>query len=298
MAIIEVENNIIQVAEGLLTDTLREQMIRMINFCGTSGNRIIFNGEFKMGKPFQIIFKGNDNILFLEAALSLGGARVVFNGSNSVIYLNKPLRDECLNECAFNCGNECTIYIGDKVIINSADKKRFMALEHQNIIIGNECLFSHDILLRTNDAHIIYDLKTRKRTNLSGSILIGDHVWIAKGVTINKNVQVGSGSIIGSGAIAGNKVFPSNCICAGIPCKVIKKGVIMDRRGTSWMTPEETEKYAVCDTDNWIYEEDENTLKFVEIDNEIKRARTSNEKLDIIIKRLQKKVSKNRFAIV
>ena len=51
--------------------------------------------------------------------------------------------------------------------------------------------------------------------------IIGNNVYISAGVRIIGRIIIGDNVIIGANAVV-NKNIPSNCICAGVPCKVIK----------------------------------------------------------------------------
>ena len=49
----------------------------------------------------------------------------------------------------------------------------------------------------------------------------GDN-WIGMNVTILKGVTIGRGSVIGAGSVV-TKSLPPYSVCAGVPCKVIKR---------------------------------------------------------------------------
>lgn len=53
-------------------------------------------------------------------------------------------------------------------------------------------------------------------------IVIGKNVWIGANVTILPGVNIGDNTIIGAGSVV-TKSMPSNSICVGIPCKVIRR---------------------------------------------------------------------------
>ena len=117
----------------------------------------------------------------------------------------------------------CAVYLGKNQYTNN--KVCIRATERTNVIIGDNCVFSTGIELRTSDAHPIYDSISGKRINHSKSIYIGDHVWIGMDCLFLKGSRVGSGSIIAARAVVANKTIPSNCIWGGNPSKLIKKNV-------------------------------------------------------------------------
>ncbi len=94
---------------------------------------------------------------------------------------------------------------------------------NMTIEIGDDCMFSNNIIVRTSDSHPIYN-EEEIRVNSPKSVKLGNHVWIApqttilKGVTIEENVIIGSKSLV-------TKDIEANCLCAGVPAKVIKKQI-------------------------------------------------------------------------
>lgn len=144
------------------------------------------------------------------------------NGSNNTIKLGKNITIK--SDCEFAItGNRCRIQIGDDSTFTSHVKIEVNE-DNQFIEIGNDCMFSNNIILRTNDSHPIYSLDSQKRINPAKSIRIGNHVWIAAGVSILKGVNIGDGSVIGLKSIV-TKDIPENVIAAGTPAKVIKYGI-------------------------------------------------------------------------
>lgn len=67
------------------------------------------------------------------------------------------------------------IEIGANTTIES--KAQLAACEGTKILIGDDCMFSHDIYVRTTDSHSIIDA-CGQRINEAKSIIIGHHVWV------------------------------------------------------------------------------------------------------------------------
>ena len=55
-----------------------------------------------------------------------------------------------------------------------------------------------------------------------GEIVIGNNVWIGDKATILGGVHIGDNVIIAANAVV-TKDFPSNCMVAGVPAKIIKR---------------------------------------------------------------------------
>ncbi len=96
------------------------------------------------------------------------------------------------------------------------------------ITIGKDCMFSEHVGLRAGDMHSIIDMETGKRINPSKDIVIGDHVWLGRGVTVLKGARIGSHSIIGAHSVVTGDI-PDHCLAVGIPAKVVRQGVTWSR---------------------------------------------------------------------
>ena len=101
-----------------------------------------------------------------------------------------------------------------------------MAITENNhkIIIGEDCMFSNAIEIRTGDSHSVIDNTTNSRINLSKDVFIGNHVWLGSGAKILKGVVIEDNSIVATQSVVTNLV-PSNSIVAGIPAKVIRQNI-------------------------------------------------------------------------
>lgn len=141
-------------------------------------------------------------------------------------------------------GNNNTVYIGNKVYVNNGDfyleddnnnltinsKTTFAGYTHlaltegTRIIIGEDCLFSNNIVFRTGDSHSILDINGN-RTNFAKDIVISNHVWLTQNVTVLKGSTIADNSIIATGSIVTKQFNNNNCLIAGNPAKVIKMDV-------------------------------------------------------------------------
>ena len=98
-----------------------------------------------------------------------------------------------------------------------------------DVTIGNDCMFSSDIEIRTGDSHSIINTITDKRINPSADVLIGNHVWLTAHVRVMKGAVLPDNSIVGNSAIVANKFDKENSVYAGIPAKHIKDNINWDR---------------------------------------------------------------------
>ena len=105
--------------------------------------------------------------------------------------------------------------------------------QNRTIHIGDDCQFSWTVMVRSADAHTVYDAKTKKILNEGKNVYIGNHVWIAQGVTILKGSYIAANSMVGVGSIVNKEFKEENSMIVGVPAKVVKTGINWDRRGVA-----------------------------------------------------------------
>lgn len=110
-------------------------------------------------------------------------------------------------------GNGCS-FIGPNISFSS---------EPYLISIGDNTTVSFDVAFVTHDAatRVIRNLPDgNKETVIYGPIKVGKNCFIGCRSTILAGVTIGDNTIIGAGSVV-NSDIPSNCVAAGVPCKVI-----------------------------------------------------------------------------
>jgi acetyltransferase-like isoleucine patch superfamily enzyme len=103
-------------------------------------------------------------------------------------------------------------------------KARLFSHEKALISIGKDCLIGGGLHCLTSDMHSIIDLKTDKRINPPGDIIVEDRVWLGTEVRLLKSTLIGTGSIVGVGSTVTGE-FPPNCVILGYPARAVKTGV-------------------------------------------------------------------------
>ncbi|MDY4635691.1 MAG: acyltransferase [Candidatus Limivicinus sp.] len=171
----------------------------------------------------HIRIKGENNSICIEECARLKNCRIYINGSNNRIVIHSScmlIDTELYLEDDYGL-----IEIGSGTQI--CGKTQLALIEGCTIRIGENCLFSSEIMLRTGDSHSILDMDG-KRINPSQSIVLGDHVWVGNRVSILKGTMIADDTIIGTGSIV-TKSFPEgHCAIAGNPAKMIKNDINWD----------------------------------------------------------------------
>lgn len=239
-----------------------------------------------------------DNNNISNIVPNLGKIDISFSGNNNLIFIVYGQGSKNY-KIQIYVGDSSCIYIGKDNYYNSILK--MIITERCNMFIGNNCLFSFGILVRTADPHLIYDADNNKRINFSKSVFIGDHAWIGQNVSILKGAYIGSGCIIGASSLICNKKYYSNTIYGGNPARFIKDNVFFDSRCVHNFKESDTEKYSESITDTYNYKYDSPTKNMIYKDLfdilEEKKKQSIDETINFCIQ-VANNNNKDRFVIL
>lgn len=153
----------------------------------------------------------------------LKNCNFIFYGTKNKITIHNGAQ---LNNVTFWIeDSENEIIIGEKSTFHG--NCQLAACEGTTISVGNDCMFSHDVYVRTTDSHSI--IKENKRINNAKNIKIGDHVWIGMQCLILKGANIPKGCIIGARSIISSSEMEANCIYAGSPAKIVNNDISWKR---------------------------------------------------------------------
>ncbi len=108
----------------------------------------------------------------------------------------------------------------------------FDGSDYSRIFIGNNCVFSIDVIILTHDFSIetgMFSLglgDDSKEAHFEKNVIIGNNCFFGARSIILPGAVIGDNCIIGAGSVVVGKKYPANCIIAGNPAKVI--GNIVD----------------------------------------------------------------------
>ena len=191
---------------------------------GISGNRVLGIDRCLM-KRCRISFSGTGNTVEIGDMSTLYDVQINIFGSNNHVVLGDRVS---LMGCCFSIEDDSnTISVGSHTYIYNGTE--LAAIEGTAITLGDDCLLSSDISIRTGDSHSILD-EQGNRINPSGDISVGEHVWIGKGAIVLKHAQIGKNCVVGTGALVtrGTETV-DGAILAGSPAKPIRRNITWDR---------------------------------------------------------------------
>ena len=189
-----------------------------------AGNNISIGSSILKKCCFRITGVGNE-VIVLDFN-SLIDCRIIIRGNNNKVYIGNNNR---LNETELwieDDGNR--ISIGDENVV--AGSVQIAVIEGTSVDIGNDCLFSKDISLRTGDSHSILDSPSNERINFSRSIKIGNHVWFGYRAVILKGVGIQNDSVIASSAVVTKMFGEKGIVIGGNPARILRRSISWDAK--------------------------------------------------------------------
>lgn len=171
---------------------------------------------------------GKNNVLKIDSWCD-GNLLILVRGNNNTITISKNVHFG--PRCAFSVeGNNIQLHIGDYCTFTH---NVHLACDDQTkLIIEDDCMFSHDIIVRTSDSHTIFDIATKEKLNFPQDVYVKQHVWVGPNSTIAKGCIIGKNSVIASNSVVTHSV-PENVIVAGAPAKIRKEHISWSRSSNS-----------------------------------------------------------------
>ena len=207
------------------------RVTRLAEYADEAGNRIVYRGS--IDDNIQIKFTGSNNRLVVDPDARLGKLTIDFDCDNGRVEIGASKGVPAFS-AAIRVGQDSTVVIGRNV--STTTTVAMSATEGTTIRVGEDVMFASENQVRADDGHPIFDVRTGARVNVSRSITIGNHVWLARYAVVLGGAEIGDGSVIGYGSIVTRKV-PNNCIAAGVPAKVVRRDIAWERPHLSLIMP-------------------------------------------------------------
>lgn len=134
---------------------------------------------------------------------------VIFNGRCSLGHGSK-----------ISVGDGALLTIGRNFVITAESA----LVCKKEITIGDDTLFSWDILVMDTDFHPIID-ERGARINPDAEVIIGDRVWVGCRALILKGAVIPSGCVVAAGATIAREFTGENTILGGSPTREMREGV-------------------------------------------------------------------------
>ena len=182
-------------------------------------NRLIISNAIL--KHSTVNISGKENTVELLSGSRINNCRITVFGNNNHIKIGE---NAIFNSIVLNVEDDGNLIdIGNKTTIECDSE--IAAIEGKCVQIGEDCMISSNVRICTGDSHSLVNVDGN-RINCSQNIIIGNHVWIGTRAVINKGTVIANNCTVGAcSLLAGKKYTELYSVIAGIPAKVIKKGV-------------------------------------------------------------------------
>ena len=165
--------------------------------------------------------QGTGHDIYIDPSASLDGSRLRVKDNGCSVHIGPGVKGKW----------DMTVSRGGRLLIgrNTTCESAVVVAQEESLVIGEDCMLSFSIEIRTTDTHAIYDVATGGRVNSDKSVEIGDHVWLAKQAVVLKGTTIGTGSVVGTRSVVGGSI-PPLAVAAGVPARVVRKGATWTRR--------------------------------------------------------------------
>ena len=171
----------------------------------------------------KITLKSNNTIIlyknnYKNCSINVGDDNIIYIGKSKFSISNFNVAAPRARKCSIKIGKDFSCF-GVTIKANA----------HNELCIGNDCMFSYGIYIWMDDGHTIID-EYNMPINYPKPIILGDHVWCGFDVRILEGAEIPSNVVIGMSALVNKKFKESNIIIAGIPAKIIRSKCNWDRK--------------------------------------------------------------------
>lgn len=184
------------------------------------GNRLQIDG---LMNGARIHINGKENEILIKNPKINMGLHIFINGNHNRLIIEENCVLKNLTVWIEDDANE--VYIGKNTLIYGATK--LSCIEGKRITIGENCMFSDGIDIRTGDSHSILN-KEGKRINASKDVVFSNHIWIGHDVTVLKGVCVAKDSILATKSVVTKAFTQEGIVLAGNPAKIVKENINWD----------------------------------------------------------------------
>lgn len=128
--------------------------------------------------------------------------------------------------CFIGHGSKLSVQMGGVMIFgrNFGCTAESSFVVSRRITIGDDCLFSWNVLMMDTDFHPIYD-REQNILNPPKPIVIGDKVWIGCRTLVTKGVSIADGTVVAAGSIVSRNIVEPNCVVGKNPMQVLRRDV-------------------------------------------------------------------------
>lgn len=190
------------------------------------GNKVeISESAHAVMKKTTIKVRGRGNRLLIADQASISNCEIRLYGDNNSIEIGPRVRFKSGKIYLLETSGQ-HIRLGADTTVEGA---YLLVDEAASIDLGKDCMLSTEIIIRTGDKHSILDAQTQQRINPAKDVVIADRVWVGRAVHILKGTRLQRETVVGACSVVSGSFNEENCIVAGVPARIVKRGIRWDR---------------------------------------------------------------------
>lgn len=200
------------------------------------------------GKSATMNIKGSGCSIFIGENFKTRFSHFIVEGTDSTIIIGPNCR--LLDVTIKVVGSGAIVIIGGGTtweggaMLNNANDGT-----SKTIIVGNDCMLSSDVNLRTADGHSMWQAGGQERIDKSGDIVIGNHVWLGNGSRVARGSRIGNGAVLGQRSFLSATMEPFTAY-AGVPARKVRDRVEWSRTTSYDDIPERYRWKEMDDSEN------------------------------------------------
>lgn len=145
----------------------------------------------------------------------LHGTRNITLGRNLYLYADLHLETQ----------EQGSISLADDVVIS----RGVHLVAHTGISIGKGSMIGEYTSIRDSNHRVIDGTQIRHSGHDASPILIGNNVWIGRGVTILPGVRIGDNAVVAANSVV-NRSVPESSVVGGIPARQLSGKISATRK--------------------------------------------------------------------
>lgn len=209
---------------GFSTDTRRYRPWHLappagLQLHGAVDGNEVWGASSRLEARVDIHFQGGGHRVFVGEDLQ-GDLRIRLRRSRALVYIGHRGKlpgleiDSWQDDDLIVVGNDVTT-AGPNHWVSGGQAAPARPL----LVVGDDCMFSRDIVLRNADGHPVFDRGCEVQHNLPrGGLFIEPHVWFCERAAVLKDVTVGACAIVGFNAVVTRDV-PRFGVAQGMPAR-------------------------------------------------------------------------------
>ena len=171
----------------------------------------------------KLQISGNGNEVIFEKNAIIVRSHIYLSGNNNRIIIREGAYLEGTDICLED--NNLLLVIGRNTFVGPSHLA--VTEDGSKLQIGDGCMISSHVQIRTGDSHAIVDLQGN-RLNPARSVTIGNHCWLGEGCKIMKGVTLAQDTVVSTGSIV-TKSFNPSVLLGGVPAKILKENINWNR---------------------------------------------------------------------